>query len=165
MADQAKAQPKKDIKYIVRIANTDLVGSKQILIALRKIKGVGIMIANTVLAETKINPLKKAGELTEQEVSQLNSAFSKIEMMGLPSWLMNRRKDYETGEDRHLLQADLKFTKDSDIKRLSKIKSRRGIRHALKLPLRGQRTKSNFRRNKGKGSLGVQRKKDQGGKK
>jgi len=55
------------------------------------------------------------------------------------------------------LVGDLKFTKENDIKLLKKVKSYRGMRHALGLPVRGQRTKSNFRRNKGKASLGVKR--------
>ena len=53
---------------------------------------------------------------------------------------------------------DLIFSKQQDVRRLQKIKSYRGLRHAANLPLRGQRTKSNFRRNKGK-AVGVKRKK------
>jgi small subunit ribosomal protein S13 len=52
----------------------------------------------------------------------------------------------------------LKFAKENDVKMMKKIKSYRGLRHQWSLPVRGQRTKSNFRRNKGKGSLGVKRK-------
>ena len=42
---------------------------------------------------------------------------------------------------------------------MKKIRSYKGVRHTFGLPVRGQSTKSNFRKNKGKGSLGVQRKK------
>jgi len=77
--------------------------------------------------------------------------------------MLNRRKDYETGEDKHLLSSDLAFTKDNDIKMLKKIKSYKGMRHAFGLPVRGQRTRSNFRRNKGK-VTGVQKKKIKSGK-
>ncbi len=86
--------------------------------------------------------------------------MAKPEILALPTWLVNRRRDYETGKDMHLLQSDLNLANESDVKRLQKIRSRRGVRHALHLPLRGQRTKANFRRNKGRGSLGVQRKKE-----
>ena len=51
---------------------------------------------------------------------------------------------------------DLK--KDFDIKRLKKIKSYKGFRHSSKLPLRGQRTKGNFRKNRAK-SVGIKKKK------
>jgi small subunit ribosomal protein S13 len=68
----------------------------------------------------------------------------------MPIWLKNRRKDYETGVDKHLLGTDLDLTQENDIKRLKKVKAYRGIRHIHGQPSRGQRTKSNFRRNKGK---------------
>ena len=51
----------------------------------------------------------------------------------------------------------LSFTQDNDIKMMKKIKSYKGVRHILGQPVRGQRTKSNFRKNKGK-VLGVKRK-------
>ena len=51
----------------------------------------------------------------------------------------------------------MSFTQDNDIKMLKKIKSYKGIRHSLGLPVRGQRTRSNFRKNKGK-VMGVKRK-------
>ncbi len=156
---------KEEFRYIVRVANTDLDGKKQIRYALRKIKGVGVMIANAVLAVTGIPSTIKAGEMSDEQIAQLNEVLSDPAKHSIPSWLFNRRKDYETGEDKHLLGGDLKFTIQSDIKRLQKIKSYRGMRHAYGLPVRGQRTKSNFRKNKGKTSLGVQRKKAQGGKK
>ena len=43
-----------------------------------------------------------------------------------------------------------KMSQENDVKREQKTKSYRGLRHAIGLPVRGQRTKSNFRRNKGK---------------
>ena len=65
--------------------------------------------------------------------------------------------DFETGEDKHLIGADLELRKEFDIKRLKKIKTYKGYRHGAKLPLRGQRTKGNFRRNKAKG-VGIKKK-------
>ena len=56
---------------------------------------------------------------------------------------------------------DLDFTVDNDLKRMKMIKCYRGMRHAFGLPVRGQRTKSNFRKNKGKASLGVVKKQQQ----
>ncbi|MFH1590413.1 MAG: 30S ribosomal protein S13 [archaeon] len=155
-----KNNPQGEIKYIIRVANTDLEGKKAVLYAMRKIKGIGLMYANAVLAIAKVDPAKKAGLLANEEVELLNSVLQDPKKFNIPTWMMNRRKDYETGEDGHLLSADLRFTKDNDIKRLKKIKTNRGMRHAWGLPLRGQRTKSNFRRNKGKTTLGVSKKKD-----
>ncbi|MBU4308527.1 MAG: 30S ribosomal protein S13 [Nanoarchaeota archaeon] len=68
----------------------------------------------------------------------------------LPEFLFNRLKDFETGENKYLVGSDLELKKEFDIKRLKKIKSYRGIRHAAGLPLRGQRTRSNFRKNRKK---------------
>ena len=50
----------------------------------------------------------------------------------------------------HLLTGNLTFYKENDIKRMKKIKSLKGMRHQKGLPVRGQRTKSHFRKNKGK---------------
>ena len=50
----------------------------------------------------------------------------------------------------------LKMAKENDVKRMKTIRCYKGVRHAFNLPVRGQRTKSNFRRNKGK-VMGVKR--------
>jgi small subunit ribosomal protein S13 len=70
---------------------------------------------------------------------------------------MNRRMDFETGENKHLNGFDLDLQKEFDIKRLKKIKSYKGYRHMSGLTLRGQRTRGNFRRNKMK-SVGIKKK-------
>jgi small subunit ribosomal protein S13 len=140
-----------EFRHIVRVANTDLKGNKQILYAMRKIKGVGIMYSNMVLSMADIDKAKKAGDLSDAEVERINEVLKNPKKFKAPMWMLNRRKDYETGEDVHLLSADLDFEKDNDIKRMKKTKTYKGLRHQWGLPVRGQRTKSNFRRNKGKG--------------
>lgn len=150
---EKKAQD--SFKHIVRIANTDLPGNKKILYTLRKIKGVGFMFANVACNVSGVSHEKKTGDLDEDEIRKLDSVIREPVKFNIPCWMFNRRKDYETGEDKHIILGNIKFITDNDIKRLKKIKSYRGIRHALGLPVRGQRTKSNFRRNKGKVSLGV----------
>ena len=148
-----------EFRHIIRIANTDLLGEKSIGNALRKIKGVGVMYSNMACKIAGIDSTKKAGDLLDIEAKKLDEIIREPLKFGAPKWMINRRKDYETGEDKHLITSDLQFTKENDIKRMKKIKSYKGMRHAWGLPVRGQRTKSNFRRNKGKGSLGVSRKK------
>ena len=73
----------------------------------------------------------------------------------------NRRFDRDDGTNKHYFGTDLDLAKEFDIKRYKKIRSYKGLRHALGQPVRGQRTRSHFRR-KGK-SIGV--KKVAGGKK
>jgi small subunit ribosomal protein S13 len=153
---------KNQIKYIVRVVNTDLNGNKGIGIALTKIKGIGKTFSNAICAIAGIDPLIKAGLLSDEQLNKLGLIMKSPVEYGFPSWMLNRRNDYESGEDKHLITADLSFTKDNDIKRLRKIKSYKGVRHSSNLPVRGQRTKSNFRRNKGK-VQGVSKKKGKSG--
>ncbi|MDO8517486.1 MAG: 30S ribosomal protein S13, partial [Nanoarchaeota archaeon] len=73
-------------------------------------------------------------------------------------FLVNRRKDYESGENKHLYGADLDLQKEFDIKKLKKMRAYKGIRHQLGQPVRGQRTKSHFRKEKKrKGAVGVKK--------
>ena len=148
---------KTGFKYLVRVMNTDLDGHRQIATALRKIKGINFSIANAVCVATGIEKRKKTGELSDDEVKKLDSALKDAEKL-FPQWLLNRRKDYETGEDKQLYTSSIDFTHDMDIRTMKGMKCYRGMRHAFGLPSRGQRTKSNFRKNKGKG-LGVSKSK------
>lgn len=147
-----------EFRHIVRIANTDLDGKKHILFAMKKIKGVDVMLANAALKVAGVSKTKKAGDLEDSEVTKIDEFLKDPIGMNAPEWLVNRRKDYETGNDSHIINAELRFTQDNDVKRLKKIKSYRGLRHQWGLTVRGQRTKSNFRRSKGK-APGVKRKK------
>ena len=93
----------------------------------------------------KIDKHKKVEDFSEEELSKIEEF---IRNPSIPGFLKNRQKDFEDGEDKHLSGIDLKLRKEFDIKRLRKIKSYKGIRHGVGLPVRGQRTKSNFRKNK-----------------
>ena len=74
----------------------------------------------------------------------------------MPVWLLNRRKDYSTGKDLHVTGSDLVISLRNDLNRLRKIRSYRGIRHEQGLPVRGQRTRTSFRKG---ASVGVTHKK------
>ncbi len=151
-------KPQDDFKHIIRIANVDLTGDKPIKISLKKIKGVGFNLASAVCNITGIDKNKKTGTLTDEEIKKLTDVLTNPKDKGIPSWMFNRKKDYETGEDKHLLIGDLDYALDNTIKRLRKIKSYVGVRHSRRLPVRGQRTKANFRKSKGK-VVGVAKKK------
>ncbi|MBI4738011.1 30S ribosomal protein S13 [Candidatus Woesearchaeota archaeon] len=154
------SEEKKDFNYIVRVLNTDLDGNKPVSHALLKIHGVGFMLSNAICHSANIDKRKKTGYITENDVRRLEEVLRSPLQFGLPVWLLNRRHDVESGENKHLIGADLKFQTENDIKMLKKIRSYRGIRHTLGLPVRGQKTKSNFRDKRAKkASLGVQRKK------
>lgn len=143
-------QPQDQFKHIVRIANVDLPGNKKIAFSLTKIKGIGINFSHAACIAAAVDLNKKTGYLTQQEIERLNNTVINPLKNGIPIWMFNRKKDYETNEDKHLLMGVLQFTHENDLKRLKKIKSYRGVRHIKGLPVRGQRTRSNFRHNKGK---------------
>jgi small subunit ribosomal protein S13 len=151
---------KENLKHIVRISATDLDGSKPLKQSLLKIKGVSHSMINAVCTVSRISKDKKTGFLKEEESKKIEEILKEPLKFKIPSWMVNREKDSETGEDKHLTGIDLKLRKDFDIKKLMRIKSYRGLRLSVGLPVRGQKTKSNFRPNKRKGKgLGVKTKK------
>lgn len=158
MTETPQQKEKDDFRYFIRIANTDLEGNKNIANALTKIKGVSFMFSNMVCNLAGMDKAAKTGYLKDEQVKRLDDVLSNPSKYSIPSWMLNSRKNYDDGKDSHLLTADLTFKNENDIKRLKKIRSYRGVRHGVGLPVRGQRTKSNFRRNKGKSSLGVKKK-------
>jgi small subunit ribosomal protein S13 len=144
------AEAKQELKYFVRIANTDLDGKKSIMEALRKIKGIDVMVANAICTIAGIDKAQKAGYLSDAHVKKLDEVVTNPTKFNLPTWLLNRRKDKEDGTNKHVITSNLIFVMDNDIKMLKKMRCYRGVRHSLGQPVRGQRTKSNFRKNKGK---------------
>ena len=145
-----------EIKGIVRIAGTDIKGENQLYSSLIRIKGVGGSLASAVCRIHNFDRRRKAGTLTTSDIKKIEETISNPIKFGVPSWMVNRRKDIETGEDRHLVAVDLNFMLEQDIKRMIKIKSYKGIRHMFGLPVRGQRTRSSFR---GGTTVGVVKKK------
>ena len=144
------AETKPELKYLVRVADTDLNGKMPIVYALSRIKGVGVVFANAVCRAVNVDGGKRIGALSDDDVKKLDHAVRNPQDAGLPRWLLNRRFDPETGQDKHLLTSDLQFSIENDIKFMKRTKTYKGVRHMLGQPVRGQRTRSNFRVNKGK---------------
>jgi len=144
----------KDEERIVRILSSDIEGKTAVYAGLTKVKGISWGFANAICKALNLDKRKKIGALTDKEIEKI-SEF--VKHPNIPQYIYNRRKDFETGENRHLIGSDLDLSKEFDIKRLKKIKSYRGLRHSVGLPLRGQRTKSHFRTNKKK-SVGIKKK-------
>ena len=107
------------------------------------------MLSHAILNVANIQKNKKTGYLSDDQASRIDEILKEPSKFGIPSWMFNRKKDPEDNVDRHLTGTNLTFIQDNDIKMMKKIKSYKGIRHSLALPVRGQRTRSNFRRNKG----------------
>lgn len=145
---------KKYEERVIRISSEDIEGGMKIYPGLAKIKGLSWGLSNAVCKVMGLDKNRKIGSLTQEEIKKI-SEF--IKAPKIPNYLFNRRHDFSTGENRHLVGSDLELQTEFDIKRLKKIRSYKGIRHAAGLPVRGQRTRGNFRKNKMKGA-GIRKK-------
>ncbi len=135
-----------EVKAIVRILGRDLNGYKKIAAALKDIKGVNLNLAYAILNALKIDPRIRLGQLSDSQVAEIERALKNPQSVRIPSWMFNRRKDLEEGIDKHLYESDLIFQVKMDIEREKRIGSWRGIRHALGLKVRGQRTRTTGRK-------------------
>ncbi len=145
-----------EFKYLVRVARNDLDGNKKVIYGITKIDGVGRRVGRIVCELAGIDPMKKTGYLSDKEVESLEKVVENISQQDIPSWLLNRQKDYRSGKDMHLTTSDLIIGLRDDLNLMKMIRCYRGIRHERGLPVRGQRTKSCFRKG---ATVGVSRKK------
>lgn len=149
-----------DFRFIVRVANTDLDGNKPVVTALAGIKGVGIRLSEIIADRAEVSRNEKIGNLTEAQTDDIENLV--LEMAeDVPTWLFNRNKDYETGDDLHMVGPELDMIRRGDINRMKMIRCYKGIRHERGQKVRGQRTRSNGRKGL---TVGVRRKSVQTGK-
>jgi small subunit ribosomal protein S13 len=122
-----------------RILGVDIPGKKRIEYALRYLYGIGPTLALEVVTKAKLDPSKRADDLTDEELSRIIGIL-------------------QTG---YRLEGDLRREVAQNIRRLISIGSYRGIRHKRGLPVRGQRTSTNARTRKGpRRTVGAVRSKD-----
>ena len=143
-----------DFKHLVRISRKDVNGNKTIEHALTEIKGVGISLSKTLCRTLDLDLDAKIGYIADEDVLRIEEILENPQKFDIPTWMLNRREDYETGEDIHLIESDLDMTLRDDLNRMKKTRSYKGRRHEVGLPVRGQRTKSTFRKSS---SVGVKR--------
>jgi len=110
-----------------RLMGVDIPGKKHSRFALRYIHGIGPKRADDVLAACKIDPAKKADDLTQDEIHAITTYI----------------------QDNYRVEGDLRREVSQNIRRLIQIGSYRGLRHKKGLPVRGQRTKTNAKTRKG----------------
>lgn len=144
----------KDFKYIIRVVGTDIDGEKPAFVALTDINGVGVRIAEILIDNIGYPRAKKLGHMSDEDVEKLENLIENIDEI-IPPWLLNRRKDWDTGEDLHINGPELQAFVRDDINRMRMIRCYRGIRHEQGKKVRGQRTRSNGRTGL---TLGVSRK-------
>lgn len=110
-----------------RVLGVDIPGNKRIEYALRYLHGIGPTRARAIVEEAKLDPARKADELTPDELRTLLGVI-------------------QTG---YRVEGDLRREVTQNIRRLISIGSYRGLRHRRGLPVRGQRTSTNARTRKG----------------
>lgn len=132
------------VKEVVRIARTGINGTQPVGKALTALKGVGDMYANAVATSMELEDVK-IGTLDDEKIDNIEEKLQNPEELELPDWIRNRRKDLETGDNKHLIESDLELKEEFDIRRMKEIDSYKGWRHEQGLPVRGQKTQSSFR--------------------
>ena len=147
---------KQDDVILVRMFGKDIRGDIKIGPALTKISGISWTLANAICKILKLDKKQRVQDVDKSGMAKIEEF---IKSPKVPWFLKNRQKDLEDGENKHVSGADLKLRKEFDIKRLKKIRSYKGIRHTANLPVRGQKTKANFRRNRKKSIAAAKKKK------
>ena len=144
-----------EFREIIRLGDKDIRGNVPMGHALTKPKGSSYMFANAVCKVLDLDIKRKCGDYTVKEVEKIEDVIRNPAKYNIPTWLMNRRRDRETGEDKHILSSDLDLTKQFDIRFMRKVKSYKGVRHAVGAKkVRGQSTKSTGRT----GTVAIRRK-------
>ncbi len=155
---QASPKKKKGIKGIVRIAGSDMFGEVPLKMAIMKVRGIGhscgLALSRVVSEKLNVPLTTQVGDLTEQQMSQIDSILENIHEY-VPVYMLNRRKDPDDGKDRHVITNDLIFANRQDVEKEKKVYSWKGYRHAYGKKVRGQRTKNTGRHGK---AVGVSKK-------
>ena len=133
-----------DFKFIVRMVNTDIDGEKSLLVGLTNIRGIGLRSAHAISMLVGINPKIKLGTLDDDSIAKIEEHVIDFSEH-VPDWMVNRKRDWETGDDLHVVGVDLELTNRDDINRMKMIRCYRGVRHEQGQKVRGQRTKANGR--------------------
>ena len=110
-----------------RLLGVDIPNDRKAVISLTYLYGVGNRTARDLCHKAAVDPNKKARDLSDEEISRVT---------------MILERDY-------IVEGPLRRQVQQNINRLRDIKSYRGIRHRMGLPVRGQRTKTNARTRKG----------------
>ncbi len=122
---------------MARIAGVDLPKEKRVEVGLTYIFGIGRSSAKKILAETQINADTRVEKLSEDQINKLRQVI----------------------ERQLKVEGELRQEITSNIKRLKDIGCYRGLRHRRRLPVRGQRTRTNARTHKGqRPGIGIKKK-------
>ena len=140
-----------DIRYFVRIQQTDLDGTKSVERALSEMSGIGRRSARLIADQIGIDYHATLGRLDEDVIEAITEHVTGFQDRN-PEWMANHRRPFYSGETTHEVGREVELTREQDINRLKMIRAYRGIRHERGQKVRGQRTKSTGR---SEGTIGV----------
>lgn len=140
-----------DLRYFVRIGQTDLDGTKSVERSLSEMNGIGRRAARIIAQNADISRTATFGRLDDDEIDAIVEEVESFDEEN-PDWLANHRKGYYDGETTHETGNELELTLQQDVNRLQMINAYRGIRHQRGQKVRGQRTRSTGR---SEGTIGV----------
>lgn len=149
MAEGKQRNEERGAQSIVRIAGRDINGALSIERALTRVKGIGTNMSHalTYVVETKLGIKRSTeiGSLSEKQVASVEEVIKSPDRFGIPAYLLNKRKDHESGKDMHYVGNDLAFSVRQDITREIKLRTWKGYRHQYGQKVRGQHTRSTGR--------------------
>ncbi|MGC8537722.1 MAG: 30S ribosomal protein S13 [Candidatus Micrarchaeia archaeon] len=147
--NKAQNKEEKKVQSIIRIAGRDIDGSLPIYRALFKIKGIGLNMANALTysigKKLSIPANAKLGELSEKQIEDIEEVIKKPAEYSVPRYMLNKRKDFDTGADVHYVGNDLTFSIRQDVNREVNLRTWKGYRHQYGQKVRGQHTRSTGR--------------------
>jgi len=151
MSSEEQEEADEDIRYFVRIGQTDLDGTKTVERALNGIDGIGRRAARLIAEAAEVDRTATLGRLDDDVIEDVVGAVESFADHA-PDWLANRQNDFYTGETTHVTGNQVELTRNQDVNRMRMIRSYKGIRHERGQKVRGQRTKSTGRT---EGTIGV----------
>ncbi|WP_330631773.1 30S ribosomal protein S13 [Halocatena halophila] len=151
MSSEDTQADEEDIRYFVRIGQTDLDGTKSAERALCELNGIGRRTARIICDSVDIDRSMTFGRLDDDQIDAVVEQVAQY-ADNVPQWLSNHQRSYFSGETTHETGNDLEMTIRQDINRQKMVDSYKGIRHKRGQKVRGQRTKSTGRT---EGTIGV----------
>merc|ERR1712212_451985 len=134
-----------DFQHILRVQNTNIDGNIKVTNAVTAIRGMGRRFTDLVLKKAEVDRSKRAGQLTEAELEQIQTVMTQPKNFKIPVWFLNRRRDWKDGKDGQMTSNNLDNKLREDLERMKKIRLHRGIRHWWGVPVKGQKTKTSGR--------------------
>jgi small subunit ribosomal protein S13 len=133
-----------NFRYIVRVSDADLDGTRPVALALTGVRGVGLRLAEVACQLASVPATERIGNLPEPTVETIEATLSSLPAK-VPAWMVNHRTEPVLGETLHYVGPDLDTRRRDDVNLMKMIRSYRGVRHERGQKVRGQRTRSNGR--------------------